>query len=525
MQVLSDKSYPELYSYCSQFGSIQRAHHYRMSNYNGNYNYILIEFSSLDETEAAIKSSCYSSDFQKSNHDNQIVPVQSPFLYFGKGKAIPISGNPTLQSINATDKVSERDLMELLSVAPSLDDQIHALYNATRLTDLGIRLRFLAALQIERAMSGMFPHVVAYPFGSSMNGFGKMGCDLDLILRIDVDRNAEKGARSRLVFHTKECLSNSRLQTQKNIDRMGDILDLFLPGVGNVRRILKARIPIVKYNHELLDLEIDLSMSNMSGVYMSELLYLFGELDSRVRPLVFVVRKWAECVGLTNSVSGPWITNFSLTSLVLFFLQQLKRQILPPINLFIRCAPTEDQRITSDDIDCTFLRDVTKLPFTTTNQDSLGQLLFQFFEFYSQFDFTNRAISLNEARTVIKPDDSAMYIVNPLELGLNVSKNLSPIEIDRFKLEVRNAVWFLESSMDKSTLSQLEQKTNWGLLYLFKTLKSHHSGRSSADAKKPLVDVRRLFDDDSGKTSLVSKRTSYKYNTTSQTVYTKGSSK
>lgn len=501
VQVLSDKSYPELHSYCSQFGGIQRAHHYRISNYNGNFNYCLVEFSSPDITEAVLKSSCYSSDYQKQANDNAIIPVQSPFLYFGKGKTTKLSTDPVLQSTNSTQRITESQLMELLGHAQNMEDQILTLYNATKLTDVEVRLRFLAALQVENAVKSMFPHAVAYPFGSTMNGFGKTGCDLDLILRIDCDRDAEKGSQSRLIFHTKEFLSNTRLQTQRNIDRIGDLLELFLPGVGNVRRILKARIPIVKYNHELLDLEVDLSMSNLSGVYMSELLYLFGELDVRVKPLVFVIRKWANSVGLTNSVPGPWITNFSLTCLVLYFLQQVKRPILPAINLLIKSAAPEDVRITTDNINCTFLRNMDKLNFETKNGDSLGKLLFQFFEFYAQFDFANRALSLNEARSVIKPDDSAMYIINPLELGMNVSKNLNSMEVDRFKVEVRNAVWFLESSMDKMSISKGDHA--WGLTYLFKVRSQtphnqqlHRSPHVASSNKKPLVDVKRLFEDD-----------------------------
>lgn len=59
------------------------------------------------------------------------------------------------------------------------------LYENTKLNDLGTRLRFLTARQVELAVVGMFPEAVTYPFGSSINGYGKMGCDLDLILRLD----------------------------------------------------------------------------------------------------------------------------------------------------------------------------------------------------------------------------------------------------------------------------------------------------------------------------------------------------
>jgi poly(A) RNA polymerase len=61
-------------------------------------------------------------------------------------------------------------------------DQILILHRATSLNDLGSRLRFLTARQIELALSGLFPQVTVLPFGSSVNGFGKTACDLDLVL-------------------------------------------------------------------------------------------------------------------------------------------------------------------------------------------------------------------------------------------------------------------------------------------------------------------------------------------------------
>lgn len=63
---------------------------------------------------------------------------------------------------------------------------------------------------------------------------------------------------------------------------------------------------------------------------MSEVLFLYGELDSRVKPLVFTIRKWAKDNKLTNIYPGRTITNFSLTLLVIFYLQQIN--ILPVIN-------------------------------------------------------------------------------------------------------------------------------------------------------------------------------------------------
>lgn len=64
----------------------------------------------------------------------------------------------------------------------------------------------------------------------------------------------------------------------------------------------------------------------------SELLYIYGNLDPRVRALVFTARCWARAHGLTSSIPGPWITNFSLTMMVLFFLQKRNPPIVPTLD-------------------------------------------------------------------------------------------------------------------------------------------------------------------------------------------------
>lgn len=222
---------------------------------------------------------------------------------------------------------------------------------------------------------------------------------------------------------------------------------------------------------------------------MSELLYMFGQIDDRVMPLVFTVRRWAHSVGLTNPSPGRWISNFSLTCLVIFYLQQMKQPILPAISTLMQQArrPT-DIRITEDGVNCTFLRDLNQLKFTVENTSTLDHLLLDFFEFYSQIDFNERAISLIEGRTIAKLDHSPIYIINPLEPQLNISKNISLEECERFRVEVRNAAWALES------FSDADSSVDWGLLGLFKTTQQQTQViRPNMFFKPRLVDVSELF--------------------------------
>lgn len=206
---------------------------------------------------------------------------------------------------------------------------------------------------------------------------------------------------------------------------------------------------------------------------MSELLHIFGEIDPRVRPLIFTIRQWAKANGITNAVAGGWLTNFSLTCMALCFLQRLEKPILPTLARLIKLARTEDIRTAESDINGTFLRDITKLDFKTENTDCLGELLIKFFDYYSRVDLQNVSLSLHTTEQMDKIDHAPIYIVNPLETHLNVSRNVSHKELHRFKTEVQNVMWLHESGkMEKNP-----SNSRWGLAAIFKSnnVNSNHS--------------------------------------------------
>lgn len=79
-----------------------------------------------------------------------------------------------------------------------------------------------------------------------------------------------------------------------------------------------------------------------------------------------------------------------------------------------------------------------------------------------------------------------MYIVNPLEKGFNVSKNVSLDEVERFQSEAKTAAWILES----------EEKTqSWGLLSIFeKKLSSSNPFGNIRQGR--LMEVSKLFEEE-----------------------------
>ncbi|XP_023716814.1 poly(A) RNA polymerase, mitochondrial-like [Cryptotermes secundus] len=177
VQVQSEQSCCDLHKYCSQYGEVKGMHHYSLP---GSLHFVVVEFTHRSSVDHILSVSCYV-------NKTEVIPVWSPFLWFrAPKKALQPKGSasqlPSLVETNGNSTPTPVELKSWMQAAESFSDQILILHRATSLSDLGSRLRFLTARQIELALSGLFPQVTVLPFGSSVNGFGKTACDLDLVL-------------------------------------------------------------------------------------------------------------------------------------------------------------------------------------------------------------------------------------------------------------------------------------------------------------------------------------------------------
>ena len=214
---------------------------------------------------------------------------------------------------------------------------------------------------------------------------------------------------------------------------------------------------------------------------MSELLYLFGEIDERFRPLVATVRYWASETGLTRSVPGHTITNFTLTLLTICYLQRLHVPILPTLEEMTKLARPEDHRVTYD-IDCTFHRDPStfKKRYNNRNNDSLEKLLTGFLRFIETFDYSRETLTIVSKNSQAKSRQDHLYMQNPLEREHNVSKNVSLDQLKRLKVEAGKA---------QITLRESDDKTKWGLICFSKD----NVPQQNLD-QKPLSTTKLLHD-------------------------------
>ncbi|XP_064560105.1 poly(A) RNA polymerase, mitochondrial [Zonotrichia leucophrys gambelii] len=395
--------------------------------------------------------------------EHHVVPFKSRLFTFTLKNPVSQHLEETPLHLSPQSHIPVKNLIEKLCLADSISSQMYILLDEYQLTEENIRLRFLACSLVRDFARAYFPDSTVKPFGSSVNTFGKLGSDVDMFLDFrDTGKHATKMKKGpfEMEYQMKR-LPSERLATQRILSVIGDCLDNFGPGCANVQKILNARCPLVKFSHQPTGFQCDLSVSNSIAIRSSELLYIYGCLDSRVRALVFSIRCWARVHGLTNSAPGTWITNFSLTMMVMFFLQRRSPPIIPTLDQLKELAGEKDKHIIGG-YDCSFVSDLRKIK-PTKNTETLDVLLSEFFEYFGNFDFRKNSINLRKGKEVNKPESSPLYIWNPFEQDLNISKNVNQPQLEKFIAMARESAWILQKE-DKT--QQMINKEPWGLAAL-----------------------------------------------------------
>ncbi|KAM4534336.1 poly(A) RNA polymerase, mitochondrial [Odontesthes bonariensis] len=403
--------------------------------------YAVVEFASRDSVASLLDTAAVPSV----NHES-MVPFKSRLLSLRNPSLVDLSNQPSGLQCQPQTTIPINELIQRLSKEESVDRQITSLTESYQLTEENIRLRFVVCSLLKDIAAAYFPECTIKPFGSSVNGFGKLGCDLDMFLDLDsISGWNVKTPKSGLFLEYQMKRANSeRAVTQSILSVIGECMDHFGPGCVGVQKILNARCPLVRFSHQPSGFQCDLTANNRVAMKSTELLYMYGELDPRVRSLVFTVRCWARAHGVTSSIPGAWITNFSLTVMVLFFMQKRSPSIIPTLDHLQDLAGPTDKCIIEGN-NCTFVRDFSKIQLPS-NKETLEQLLCEFFEFYATFPFSRMSINIRKGKEQNKPEVAPLHIQNPFETSLNISKNVNTTQLDHFVALCQESSWLLNQS-------------------------------------------------------------------------------
>ncbi|XP_043824967.1 poly(A) RNA polymerase, mitochondrial [Dromiciops gliroides] len=418
------------------------------------------------------------------------IPFKSRFFHLNlKNPSNQDSDGMLVKCSNQSSPLND-DLIQTLCNEESVEGQINTLMRTLQITEENIRLRYLTCSLIEDIAAAYFPSCAVKPFGSSVNSFGKLGCDLDMFLDLDdIGRNtATKTDGPFLMEYQVKSVPSERWATQKILSVIGECLENFGPACVSVQRILHARCPLVRFSHQASGFQCDLTANNRIAMKSSELLYIYGTLDSRVRALAFSVRYWARHHGLTSSIPGAWLTNFSLTIMVIFFLQKRSPPVIPSLDYLKTLADARDKCVIEGN-DCTFVSNLDRIK-PSENTETLDVLLCQFFEYFGNFAFNKNSINIRKGKEQNKPESSPIYIQNPFEPSLNVSRNVNESQLERFVHLARESAWILQEDKGQSSKSS----NPWGLATLLQPSVLNKSQVKKVVRRPASVAIRKLLE-------------------------------
>ncbi|EEZ98847.1 poly(A) RNA polymerase gld-2 homolog A [Tribolium castaneum] len=209
-----------------------------------------------------------------------------------------------------------------------------------------------------------------YLVGSTMSGFALEGSDIDICLL------------------TKPISSEPRIDSLHHLDYLQHAL--LENGLASEAELIMAKVPILKFKNKETGFEIDLNCNNIVGIQNTRLLYCYAQLDWRVRPLVVMVKIWAQRNHI-NDAKNMTISSYSWTLMVIHYLQcGVFPAVLPCLHSLY---PEEFNTLENRSLDVQGGVEGLK-DFESENTRCLGDLLIGFFHYYSYFNYQHYAISV-----------------------------------------------------------------------------------------------------------------------------------
>ncbi|TKR73643.1 hypothetical protein L596_020930 [Steinernema carpocapsae] len=227
-----------------------------------------------------------------------------------------------------------------------------------------------------RELRDVFPLCGLYIVGSSLNGFGTNGSDMDLCLMIANSEIVQKTDAIRVLSLIMATFSQKHMVREQ--------------------KLIHAKVPIlrVEFQQPYSNIVVDINANNAVAIKNTHLLLNYASFDWRVRPLVSVVKGWAKRCGM-NDASRSTFTSYSLVLMVIHFLQcGLEKPVLPSLQELFKDKFNSLNSVPSVDM-ATALSQAALADWEYDTEHTLADLLIGFLRYYAHdFDYDRDAISV-----------------------------------------------------------------------------------------------------------------------------------
>ncbi|XP_013194361.2 speckle targeted PIP5K1A-regulated poly(A) polymerase [Amyelois transitella] len=245
-----------------------------------------------------------------------------------------------------------------IDLSGNFHKQLDNILNIVRLTQEEVTAMSSLYADLEKVLQALWPGCSAIPFGSIPTGLGIKSSDADCFVSIPPQ------------FKTP--LGNYVNKAKKILQNYPNIFDELVA-------IPRANTPIVKLVHVPTRTACDLTFKTELGARNSRLIAFLLHADPRLLPLAVVIKYWARVHELSGSGR---LTNYALTMLIIFYLQQPPLSILPSVQ-WLQSGVQEE---IVDYWNVAFDGRRENMP-PINNKSSLSELIGGFFQFYSTFNF------------------------------------------------------------------------------------------------------------------------------------------
>ena len=365
----------------------------------------------------------------------------------------------------------------------SIDEQIIYYSTVNRVNEFSLRLKFFVASLIEDTLKPLHPSVTCIPFGSTLNGFGRLNSDLDLSIDykpiLGNNYLSEKTIQQSIFYF--ESKKNS---VHMNLDDIRKYLITFVPFFTSITFIRQARVPILKGDFSATDPSLQFDISNeVTRVYvMTRIIWSYVSINPIVvKPLVKLVKLWTQITQLSYKKNDIPVnlTSYQVSLLTLIFLMN-KGYVPDLVELFknyqevmeeyqkerknkTRMGFKPDEGINHEEI-IGKLKFKDMIAFSSYKQKQTTkffELFLEFLEFYANYDYTQKLILLKQENLIFEsynPTSNSIFVCNPLDPYLNACGSISKgKQFNRFKNATKNSLSVYKGSRKKCLFDLLKE--------------------------------------------------------------------
>lgn len=226
------------------------------------------------------------------------------------------------------------------------------------------------------------------------------------------------------------------------------------------------RIESIRKYRDMFEIHLKcliVSIVYRTSIKMTELMYVLGVLDARIRPFIFLIQQWILAHSLAP-LGKDKLSTTHISYMALCFLQQLSDPVLPTVaEIYQQLKFTESDRLNRP-------IDVTQIKFQSNNNSSVAELFNQFLLHYISFDLESNVISLRTTEKIPRAqkegEDSTICLENIFAPNENFSEDIDADQLHSVLSAIQSTLNVWPECQEKSVDGK-----PWGLLKLFSHLR------------------------------------------------------